>query len=188
MTRIAQSLLIIIALVATGCPAPGPVDGGNGGDMNANGMDDPGNGDGMVDDMGDADADGMGDGDMMGDDGGADDMSGDGGEDDIDAELAVFEDPDSDFTTQDVRDVDGQIVRFNATLRQLIWVEDDLAFDGFDVDGNLLSNGFFTVRFGTEDGVRQAYFTETTPPTICDITVMNGQLRIFSTTETVPQE
>jgi hypothetical protein len=98
-----------------------------------------------------------------------------------------FEDPDSDFSTMDVMDIDGQIVRFDAALRQMIWVEDSLAFDGWDVQGNRLSNGFFTVRFGSEDGVQMAYFTETNPPTICDISVNDGALSISSTDTTVPQ-
>lgn len=102
--------------------------------------------------------------------------------------FAVFEDPASDFSTMDVRDVDGEIVRFDATRSRLIWVSDALSFDGYDVDGNLLAGGFFTVRFGTEDGVRRAYFTETDPPTICDIEAPGGMLRITSTQVTVPQE
>lgn len=105
-----------------------------------------------------------------------------------DGEFAVFSDPDSEFTTMDVRDVDGQIVRFDAARRQLIWVEDNLAFDGFDVNENLLANGFFTVRFGTENGERRAFFTETDPPTICDISAPGGSLSIQSTETTVPQE
>jgi hypothetical protein len=106
--------------------------------------------------------------------------------DEIDA--VEFQDPDSDFSTTDVRDVDDEIVRFDATALRLIWVADDLAFDGWDVNGNQLAGGFYTVRFGTEDGERRAYFTETSPPTICDISVSGGALSISSTNVTVPQE
>lgn len=102
--------------------------------------------------------------------------------------LATFQDPDSDFSTTDVADVNGDVVRFDADNARMIWVRDDLQFDNFDVNGNLIDDGFFTIRFGTENGMRMAYFTETNPPTICDINVIAGQLSIRSTNETVPQE
>ena len=100
----------------------------------------------------------------------------------------MFQDPDSEFSTSDVMDIDGEIVRFDAANQQMIWAADSTAFDGWDIDGNALAGGFFTVRFGTENGVRGAYFTETSPPTICDIAVTDGSLRISPTTTTVPQE
>ena len=103
-------------------------------------------------------------------------------------DFVAFQDSDSDFATSDVLDIDGEVVRFDAANRQLIWVKDSLAFAGWDVDGNVLRGGDFTVRFGTKDGQRMAYFTETDPPTICDIIVQNGSLTILPTTETVPQE
>ena len=103
-------------------------------------------------------------------------------------EFVVFRDSGSDFETSDVLDIDGEIVRFDAASRQMIWVKDSLAFSGWDVDGNVLRGGDFTVRFGTKDGQRMAYFTETGPATICDIVVQNGALSILPTNETVPQE
>jgi hypothetical protein len=103
-------------------------------------------------------------------------------------EFVTFQDPDSDFSTMDVRDVEGDIVRFDAAAQQLVWVADELAFDGWDINGTALADGFFTVRFGTEDGQRRAYFTETDPPTICNIVVTDGALSIFPTEVTVPQE
>lgn len=39
-------------------------------------------------------------------------------------QLAVFSDPESNFTTSDVRDVQGQIVRFDITSSSLIWAAD----------------------------------------------------------------
>ena len=105
-----------------------------------------------------------------------------------DIAFIVFQDADSDFETSDVLDIDGEIVRFDAANRQLIWVKDSLAFSGWEVEGNVLRGGVFTVRFGTKDGQRMAYFTETVPATICDIVVQNGSLIILPTTETVPQE
>ena len=55
------------------------------------------------------------------------------------------------------------------------------------MNGNFLGGTAFQVRFGTENGVQQAYFTETIPATICDYRV-NGDFLIFPTTQTVPQE
>ena len=118
------------------------------------------------------------------DDGGDASVPGDGS----DANLAVFSDPDSEFSTTDVRDVDEEIVRFDATAKTLIWAADGSAFDDWDVDGNFLGpTRFFQVRFGTKDGERRAYFTETVTETICDIRIDNGQLRISATSVTVPQ-
>ncbi len=59
---------------------------------------------------------------------------------------------------------------------------------GWDINGNLLLGGFFTVAFGTENGQRGAYFTETAMATICNIRVDNGDIRISATNTPVPQE
>jgi len=102
-------------------------------------------------------------------------------------QLAVFHDPSSSFTTSDVRDVQEQIVRFDMATNSLIWVADGRSFSGYPVDGNFIrSDHAFQVRFGTKDGERRAYFTETTKETICDIEVTNGQLVLTSTNEMVP--
>lgn len=103
-------------------------------------------------------------------------------------ELAVFADPDSDFSTSDVRDVNGELVRFDTQTDQLIWVAEELAFDGWGVNGNRLGTGFFTVLFGSEGGERRAYFTETITRTICDISVSSGRLRVQATSTPVPQD
>ena len=111
--------------------------------------------------------------------------------DGINANLVVFFDPDSEFSTTDVRDVNEEIVRFDGTTKAIIWVADDLVFDegAWETDGNFLGAGRrFQVRFGTVDGERRAYFTETGPATICDISVEQGQLRIAATNVLVPQE
>jgi hypothetical protein len=97
----------------------------------------------------------------------------------------VFSDPDSTFMTSDVRDVDDQIVRFDTANNALIWVASGQSFAGFRVNGLSLSSSF-QVRFGTVDGERRAYFTETGPATICDIEVVNGQLVISATNVRVP--
>lgn len=112
------------------------------------------------------------------------------GSDDEPRGLARFEDPDSDFSTTEVRDVNGDTLSFDLDTNELVWHADDSRFSSWVVINNNLLNVLtqFRVRFGTEDGVRAAYFTEVDPPTICDLVVENGQLRIFSTTELVPQE
>lgn len=103
--------------------------------------------------------------------------------------LAVFVDPDSSFSTADVRDVDEEVVRFDTSARSIIWAANGQAFQegNWVVDGNFLgAMGMFQVRFGTVDGDRRAYFTETGPATICDISVTNQGIRIVSTNVPVP--
>ncbi|MBA2302959.1 MAG: hypothetical protein H0W08_10025 [Acidobacteria bacterium] len=102
-------------------------------------------------------------------------------------QLAVFRDSVSGFSTSDVRDSQDQIVRFDITGSALIWVIDGRRFSGFPVTGNLVrADGFFQVRFGTKDGERRAYFTETVATTICDIEIVGGSVSITSTSQTVP--
>lgn len=103
--------------------------------------------------------------------------------------LAVFSDTDtkSSLMTSDVRDVDQQIVRFDTSAHTLIWAADGRTFPGFTVNGYTI-NGGFQVRFGTQDGERRAYFTETVRPYICNIEVINGQLIISPTNVPVPGE
>ena len=100
--------------------------------------------------------------------------------------LAVFSEP-SGFMTSDVRDVQGQIVRFDTANNALIWAADGRSFSGYPVSGDFIgADRTFQVRFGTENGERRAYFTETGPATICDINVVNGQLTILPTNVPVP--
>jgi hypothetical protein len=87
--------------------------------------------------------------------------------------------------TPDVRDVDEQIVRFDTANNELIWTADGRSFPGYSINGYLIGSSF-QVRFGTKDGERRAYFTETGPATICDINVVNGQLVILPTNVPVP--
>lgn len=104
--------------------------------------------------------------------------------------MARFVDPDSDFSTDVVRDIDGETFSFDTTNQQMVWLADGRTFDGWRVDGEALLIGIseFRVRFGTEGGVRQAYFTEVNPPTICDLVADGDQLGIFRTNTPVPQE
>jgi hypothetical protein len=105
-------------------------------------------------------------------------------------ELAVFTDPSSSFSTSDVRDVQDvpeQIVRFDVASNSLIWKADGRSFPGYPVSGNFVaSDKHFQIRFGTKDGERRAYFTETASATICDIAVTGGQLMISPTNVKVP--
>jgi hypothetical protein len=103
-------------------------------------------------------------------------------------ELAVFTDSETGFSTSDVRDVEGEIVRFNRANNSLIWAADGRSFPGYPVDGNFLNSGkTFQVRFGTEAGEPRAYFTETVPATICDIEVVGSSLMISATNVPVPR-
>ena len=103
------------------------------------------------------------------------------------APQAVFTDSASGFSTSDVRDSQDQIVRFDNTGNVLVWMIDGRRFSGFPVNGNLIrSDGFFQVRFGTKDGERRAYFTETVATTICDIEIVGGSVFITPTTQHVP--
>jgi hypothetical protein len=105
-------------------------------------------------------------------------------------ELAVFSDPSSSFSTSDVRDVQDvpeQIVRFDVASNSLIWKADGRTFPGYPVSDNFIgSDKHFQIRFGTKDGERRAYFTETASATICDIEVSGGQLMISPTNVKVP--
>jgi hypothetical protein len=102
-------------------------------------------------------------------------------------QLAVFSDPASSFSTSDVRDVQEQIVRFDVASNSLIWMADGRSFPGYPVSGNFVaSDKHFQIRFGTKDGERRAYFTETASATICDIEVSGGQLFISPTNVRVP--
>jgi hypothetical protein len=102
-------------------------------------------------------------------------------------QLAEFHDPDSTFVTADVRDVQEQIVHFDVANNALIWTLTDQSFPGYPVSGNFVAEDkHFQIRFGTKDGQRRAYFTETASATICDIEVSGGQLMITGTNVKVP--
>jgi hypothetical protein len=105
----------------------------------------------------------------------------------VPVQLATFTDPSTGVTTSDVRDVQEQIIRFDMANNALIWVLDGTSHSGYPVDGSFIrSDRHFQVRFGTKDGERRAYFTETATATICDVVVSGGVLSVFPTTVTVP--
>jgi hypothetical protein len=100
--------------------------------------------------------------------------------------LASFNDPRGGFSTNDVRDSEGEVVRFTLDGR-LVWPPTMATFTGFPVTGNFIGpTQGFEVRFGTENGQRRAYFTERGPGTICDIDVSNGMINVSPTSQTVP--
>lgn len=102
-------------------------------------------------------------------------------------QLVEFVDSATGFSTSDVRDVQGQIVRFDRANNALIWAADGRSFPGYPVDGDFVrSDRFFQVRFGTEDGARRAYFTETVNTTICDVEIVGNAVVISATSVTVP--
>lgn len=102
--------------------------------------------------------------------------------------IAMFNEPATGLSTADVRDVHGQIVRFDTANNALIWAADGRSFPGYPVvDGAFIrSDKHFQVRFGTQDGQRRAYFTETATGTICDIEVAGTTVVITATSVAVP--
>jgi|SoiMethySBSTD1v2_1073268.scaffolds.fasta_scaffold105088_2 hypothetical protein len=104
-------------------------------------------------------------------------------------QLAVFADPmPSSLTTSNVRDAQEEIVRFDLTSGSLIWAADGRMFAGYPVINSYFvrADQAFQVRFGTKDGERRAYFTETVRGTICDVSVVNGVLMVLPTDVPVP--
>jgi hypothetical protein len=104
--------------------------------------------------------------------------------------FAVFTDSASGFSTTDVYDVDNQVVRFVAADRTMLWVQDNLLFDGWVVEGNFLGESApypFQVRFGSVSGQRRAFFTETGRGTLCDLRVENRVLTLLPTNSLPPQ-
>jgi hypothetical protein len=101
--------------------------------------------------------------------------------------IAVFSDPTSSFSTSDVHDALDHILRFDSATSALIWAVDGRSFSGFSVSGLFIRDDkFFQVRFGTKDGERRAYFTETVATTICEVEIVGGQIVITPTNLTVP--
>ena len=101
-------------------------------------------------------------------------------------QLATFMEAGTGFSTNDVRDSERDVVRFDL-MGNLIWVPTGAAYGGFPVSGNLIGpTQGFEARFGTENGQKRAYFVERATGTICDIDVINGMLNVSPTTQAVP--
>ena len=107
------------------------------------------------------------------------------------ADMQVFAEPENDLRTTAVHDIHGEIVRVNRVSNALVWEENgESYFPGqFFVNNQywLGNTQFFQVRFGTENGIRRAYFTETATGTICDLRLSSSaNLQIFPTSIRVP--
>lgn len=75
-------------------------------------------------------------------------------------------------------------MRFDSVARTIVWATTGQASqDGvWEVNGDsLLPSGVSQVRFGTSDGERAAFLTETGPATIRDIEASNNEVFISST-------
>lgn len=97
--------------------------------------------------------------------------------------VVVFTDPVTGFATSDVRDVDGQIVRFTSA-GELIWAADDTRFARFPFDYGY-ERGAFEVGFASEHGERRAYLTFSLdywhyppPASRVDLEIVDGKLVI----------
>jgi hypothetical protein len=104
--------------------------------------------------------------------------------------LATFTDPESDFSTTDVRDVNDEIVNFDTTAKSIIYKTTGVEYQAgqWDVNGNFLDAGqAFEVRFGTVNGEHRAYFTETGSTYICNYVVTSNSFSILPTTTSVPE-
>ncbi|MBI1826805.1 MAG: hypothetical protein HY287_11165 [Planctomycetes bacterium] len=107
----------------------------------------------------------------------------------IEHTIATFTDSVSGFSTQDVRDVDNEIVHFDPNRMSIIYVATGTEYQigSWPVNGNFLGfGGFFQVRFGTVLGEYRAYFTETGSGTICNFVVTPTNFSIFATNTQVP--
>ena len=114
--------------------------------------------------------------------------------------LIVFAEPDTGFSTSEVRDVQDQVVQFN-TANELIWTTDGTRLPGYRVGSDYPGISFiaglicaegcaFEVRFGTKDGERRAYLTadygHDNPGTLVDVEVAGGVLVVTRTSVFVP--
>lgn len=100
----------------------------------------------------------------------------------------LFHEPNGFYSTNEVLDVDGEVMRFDADDDLVVF--DRVRYGGWPVDKDtylIREDGLFMVRFGTEDGEPHAYFTETEPGTVCDAVVEMGEFRVFPTNVRVPE-
>jgi len=108
-------------------------------------------------------------------------------------ELTVFSDPDSDFTTTELLDVDGQVLSFTTDSR-IVWVDTSTAWTEsrrgeWTTDGNVLrSDGYFTVAYGSLDGTFAGWITRTSTGNVCDFESDGEVLDINPTNEPIEQD
>jgi hypothetical protein len=108
----------------------------------------------------------------------------------FDPAFAIFVDAETGVRLQAVRDADREIVRFDLQRKAMVSAASGDAVSGWVSDGNDLRwdrGGSFRVRFGSEAGEARAYFTESGPGTICNLSISGpDQLSISATSETPP--
>lgn len=105
--------------------------------------------------------------------------------------FVTFIDDASGLRTEEVHDASREVVRFDAVHGSMVALDSGYAVSGWLATGSDLSwtrSGIeFRVRFGTEQGERRAFFTETLAGTICDLRLSAPeQLGISGTRETPP--
>ena len=103
----------------------------------------------------------------------------------------MFLDAETGFSSARVHDADREVVCFDPTLSTMV-SDDGTTVAEWTASNNDLtwarSSVAFRVRFGSEQGERRAYFTETATGTICDLDIPSpDQLRIFATSELPPE-
>ena len=103
--------------------------------------------------------------------------------------LVVFRDRRTGFSTSDLRDAGGQVVRFNSQ-GELIWTADGTRLHGYWAGGNQIPaeascRCSLVVRYGIERGERHAYLTadygHDNPGTLVDLDVVGGVLQVGRT-------
>ena len=109
------------------------------------------------------------------------------------SEWVTFRDDAGAFETHEVHDANREVVRFHATDHAMVAALDGTSVSGWTATGNDLAWDInpvaFRVLFGSEDGERRAYFTETRTGTICDLRITGpDQLSIFATDEPPPND
>lgn len=105
-------------------------------------------------------------------------------------DLAVFNDPDSEFGTTDVRDVDDTIIYFDTSNDSIVLPDTQEEFNvgQWMVNGNFLeATQTFEVRFGTVGGEPRAYFVEAGNGFICRYNFTETDFFPSGTTTPVPQ-
>ena len=111
------------------------------------------------------------------------------GNDNTDDEFAVFTDPETGFTTTVVYDSNRDTAQFRVS-------DDSIVIDGigyqpgsWEVNGNFLDAAqSMEAQFGTEVGVRRAFFTLTGEDTVCDFFIEDGQFVMTPSNEPIPND
>lgn len=108
-----------------------------------------------------------------------------------DTPFVIFEDPITGFRTVNVYDANRELYHFDRDEESMVREAGDIRQSNWLVSGTDVSNngvfGSYRIRFGTEQGKQRAYFTEVTPPTICDLVLESANaLSIYRGSEMPP--